>query len=117
MHNRKWLPAFIALLAIGLLALAGCGGGDDTTTTAGGDTATEASEGATPDHVYQACLDALEGTAAEGASESACAQTRDAFEQCTTQASNAPEGTARDAALQACQDAADQATEGLNSAP
>ena len=121
MHNRKWLPAFIALLAVALLGLAGCGGGDDTTTTtpAAGDTATTtgASEGATPDDVYQACLDALEGTAAEGASESACAQTRDAFEECTTQASNAPEGTARDAALQACQDAADRATDALNASP
>jgi hypothetical protein len=120
MHNRKWLPGLMALLTIGLLGLAGCGG-DDTTTPPAGDTGatttTEASDGATPDDVYQACLDALEGTAAEGASENACAQTRDAFEECTTQASNAPEGTARDAALQACQDAADRATEALNASP
>lgn len=122
MHNRKLLPAFIAVLTIGLLGLAGCGGDEETTTPpATGDTAatttTEASDGATPDDVYQACLDALEGTPAEGAAENACAQTRDAFEECTTQASNAPEGTARDAALQACQDAADRATEALNASP
>lgn len=108
MHNRKWLPALIALLAVGLLGLAGCGG-DDTTT--------EATGGATPDDVYQACLDALEGTAAEGGAQNACAQTRDAFEECTTQASNAPEGTARDAALDACQEAADEATAALNASP
>jgi hypothetical protein len=120
MHNRKLLLAFIALLAIGGLGVAGCGGGDGTTTTvpAAGDTAatttTEASGGATPDDVYQACIDALAGTPAEGKAENACAQTRDAFEECMTQASNAPEGAARDAALDACQQAADQATESLS---
>jgi hypothetical protein len=112
--------AFIALVAVGLMATAGCGGGDDPGTPASGDTAattTEASEGATPDDVYQACLDAVEGAAAESAGETVCARARDAFEQCTTQASNAPEGTARDAALKACQDAADRATEALKASP
>jgi ABC-type phosphate transport system substrate-binding protein len=124
MKDHKRLLACLALVAAGLVA--GCGGGDDTATaptaTAAGDTsttstATEASGSATPDDVYQACLDAVEGTAAESAGQKACANARDAFEQCTTQASNAPEGEARDAALKACQEAADKATAALNAAP
>jgi DNA-binding FadR family transcriptional regulator len=124
MKDHKWLLACLALLAGGLVA--GCGGGGDTTTapsaTAAGETtttstATEASGSASPDDVYQACLDAVEGTAAEAAAQKACANARDAFEQCTTQASNAPEGEARDAALKACQEAADKATAALNAAP
>jgi hypothetical protein len=119
MKSYKWLAACLALLAAGLVA--GCGGGGTTTITAGetatGSTSTAASGQASPDDVYQACLDAVQGTAAEQAGQSACAKARDAFEQCTTQASNAPEGSARDAALKACQKAADKATAALKSAP
>jgi hypothetical protein len=125
MKQYKWLFACLALVAAGLIA--GCGGGDDSTSTptsaapetsSTASTSTEASSGeATPDDVYQACLDAIQGTAAESAGQSACAQARDAFEQCTTQASNAPEGSARDAALKACQDAANKATDALNASP
>ena len=118
MNGYKWLSACLALLAAAIVA--GCGGGGTTTITAGetttGSTSTAAS-GQTPDDVYQACLDAVQGTAAEQAGQSACAKARDAFEQCTTQASNAPEGTARDAALKACQKAANKATAALESAP
>jgi hypothetical protein len=118
MKSYKWLAACLALLAAALVA--GCGGGGTTTITAGetttGSTSTAAS-GKTPDDVYHACLDAVQGTAAEQAGQSACAKARDAFEQCTTQASNAPEGTARDAALKACQKAANKATAALKSAP
>jgi hypothetical protein len=121
MKSYKWLAACVALLAAALVA--GCGGGGTTTVTAGGEattgsTSTTAVSGqASPDDVYQACLDAVQGTAAEQAGQSACAKARDAFEQCTTQASNAPEGTARDAALKACQKAANKATDALKSAP
>ena len=73
--------------------------------------------GATPDDVYNACIDAIKGTAAESAGQQACSQARDAFQQCTTQASNQPEGTARDTAIKACQTAADKATSALKSAP
>ncbi len=58
----------------------------------------------------------IKGTPAEAAGETACAQARDAFEQCTTQAESAPEGNARDLAIQACQNAADQATQALQAA-
>jgi hypothetical protein len=121
MKHHQWLFACLALVAAALIA--GCGGSDssnDTSTTAAGSsstTTTEASGQATPDDVYNACLDAVSGTAAESAAQSACAQARDAFEQCTTQASNAPEGTARDQALKACQEAANKATDALNAAP
>jgi hypothetical protein len=122
MTDHKWLLAVrgslacLALVAAGLIA--GCGGGDDTTsaptTTAAG---TEASGDATPDDVYQACVDRLQGVASESVAQTSCGQVRDAFEQCTTQASNAPEGSAREAALNACQDAANKATGALNASP
>src|SRR5436190_20359866 len=126
MHDRKWLFALTALIACGLIA--GCGssnssstsstaaGGSSSTTTSSGST-TASSGGATPDDVYNACLDAIKGTAAESTGQTACAQARDAFEQCTTQASNQPEGTARDTAIKACQTAANKAMSALKSAP
>lgn len=125
MKSYLLLSACLALVVAGLVA--GCGGGDSTTaatsasdtgaTTTPTSTSTEASGQASPEDVYNACLDAIQGTAAEQAGQTACAQARDAFEQCTTQASNAPEGSARDQALQACQDAANKATDALQSAP
>jgi hypothetical protein len=124
MKHHQWLFACLALVTAGLIA--GCGGSDSSndtsasSTTASGSsstTTTEASGQATPDDVYNACLDAVSGTAAESAAQSACAQARDAFEQCITQASNAPEGTARDQALKACQEAANKATDALNASP
>jgi hypothetical protein len=121
MKDHKWIFACLALVAAGLIA--GCGGGDDATsapaTTAAGETSapTEASGDATPDDVYQACVDGLQGVASESVVQTSCGQVRDAFEQCTTQASNAPEGSAREAALNACQDAANKATDALNASP
>jgi hypothetical protein len=116
MKSYRWLAACLAILAAAVVA--GCGGGGSTTVTAGEDTTTTAASGqATPEDVYQSCLDAVQGTVAEQAGQSACAKARDAFEQCTTQASNAPEGSARDAALRACQKAANKATAALKSAP
>ena len=56
--------------------------------------------------VYNACVDAIEGTAAEAAGETAGAQARDAFEQCAAQAEALPEdNSARDDAIAICQDA------------
>jgi 5-deoxy-D-glucuronate isomerase len=116
MKYQKWLFACLAVVAAGLIA--GCGGGDDTTSaptaTAAGETA---SGDATPDDVYQACVDGLQRVASESTVQTACGQVRDAFEQCATQASNAPEGSAREAALNACQDAANKATDALNASP
>jgi hypothetical protein len=124
MHHRKWLFGLTALIAVGLMAGCGSSGSSSTSTSstaASGSSSTTttsiASGSATPDDVYQACLNAIKGTAAEKAGQAGCAQARDGFQQCMTQASNAPEGTARDTALKACQQAADQATAALNSAP
>lgn len=80
-------------------------------------TSTATSGQATPDDVYRACLDAIGGTVSAQVSQRACTPVRDAFQQCTTAASNAPEGSARDAALKACQEAADKATAQLQSSP
>src|SRR4051794_36500244 len=127
MHKIKWIVALIALIAVGVMA--GCGSGSSTTTNqttgtvsgpGGSATATGTNttgSGATPHHDYQACRDAVSGTAAESAGQTACAQARDAFSQCLTQAGNAPEGSARDIATKACQQAANKATASLNAAP
>ena len=128
MRNLKWLAALVAVLGVGMLA-AGCGGDDDTTTvTSGSDTTaatttedtTSTSEdtgtsGSTPDDVYNACIDVIEGTPAEEASKPACEQARDAFQQCIDQA-NAAGGDAGDTAAQLCQDAADQTIDTLKTA-
>jgi hypothetical protein len=131
MRNLKWLAALVAVLAVGLIA-AGCGGDDDETTAA---TVTEATtttedeattedettsedtsaEGSTPDDVYNACIDVIEGTPAEEASKPACEQARDAFQQCLDQA-DAAGGDAGDTAAQLCQDAADQTIDTLKTA-
>ena len=134
--RMKWIAVLIAVLALGAIA-AGCGGDDstsssstteatssDTSTTedstssdaTSSDTTSSDTSSSTPDDVYNACLDVIKGTAAEAAGETACAQARDAFENCTSQAESAPEGDARDLAIQACQDAADQATQALPAA-
>jgi hypothetical protein len=121
MRNYQWLVAGLALVAAGLIA--GCGGGGGTTgevtgTVSGPNgsatvtgTTTSASDNATPDDVYNACLDAIQGTAAESVAKQGCAQARDAFEQCSQQAQGQP------VAEKACQDAANKATAALKSAP
>lgn len=125
----KWIAVLVAVLAFGLIG-AGCGDDEDTASTAADTTATEATSTepsttedsttssdtggeSSPDDVYNACLDVIEGTPAEAAGQTACEQARAAFEQCTKQAEATPEGDARDLAIQACQDAADQATQAL----
>jgi hypothetical protein len=124
-NNQLWMCACVALMAA--TAVAGCGGGGASTSsgTSGAagtlpattsTTSTVAGQ-ATPDDVYQACLGALKGAVADKAAQNACSQVRDAFQQCTTAASNAPEGSARDAAVRACQQAADRATSQLESSP
>lgn len=128
MSKYKWLlSACLALMAAALVA--GCGGGGSSTsapatsesgsatTSTSSSTTTEASGQATPDDVYQACLDALEDVGNQSTVQQGCAQARDAFEQCATQASNAPEGSARDAALKACQDAANKTVDALEASP
>jgi hypothetical protein len=123
MRQQKWLAALAAVLAVGLLA-AGCGGDDETTTVPAATTTEDetttsedsGSEGSTPDDVYGACIDAVEGTPAEASGQQFCEQARNAFEQCQAQAEDLPSGSARDTAIQACQDAADQTVAGLQAA-
>jgi hypothetical protein len=121
MYQLKWLLALTALVAVGLFA--GCGSSSSSTSTpstsaaGSSSTTTSASAGATPTDVYNACVDALNGTAAESQAQSACGPVRTAFEQCNTQAENAPAGSARDTAIKACQEAADKSTAALKSAP
>ena len=101
MRNRKWLAAVATLSAVALIA-AGCGSDDSssTTTTVSDTSATtstessSSSQGSTPDDVYNACIDAIQGTPAETAGQSACQQAKTAFEQCTAQAENAADSVA-----------------------
>jgi hypothetical protein len=137
MRKAHLIPIVLGVLALGLLA-AGCGGDDETAatdttaattttatedTTAGettGDTTetdsttTDSGAGARAYDVYNACVDAIEGSAAEQVGQSACEQARDAFEQCTRQAEKAG-GDAADTAIGICQQAADQAVKSLES--
>jgi hypothetical protein len=126
MRRAHLIPIVLGVLALGLLA-AGCGGDDETTTeplpatttatdtTTGEDaTTTDTAEGASSEDVYNACIDAIEGTAAEQVGKTACEQARDAFEQCAEQAEKAG-GQAAETALGICQQAADQAVKSLQS--
>jgi hypothetical protein len=126
MPEHKGTVVLLGLLACGLIA-AGCGSDDsssssstsaETTTTEATVSSTTTSDtggGSTPDDVYNACIDAIEGTVAEQAGQAGCEGARTAFETCTQQAENAPEGTARDTAVAACQKAADATTAALQS--
>jgi hypothetical protein len=137
MRSKNLLFLLAVVLACGLLA-AGCGDDDSTTSTAAETTAAETTtsedadatteETTTEDSgdssgevdsegVYDACIDVIEGTAAESAGETTCAQARDAFEQCAEQAESLPEdNSARDDAIAICQDAAEQAVKSLEAA-
>jgi hypothetical protein len=125
MRTQKVVAALAAILALGLIA-AGCGGGDDTSTVTAGSsdttstaesstTSTTSSSGATPEDVYNECLNVIKGTSAEATGQTACQQARDAFEQCAQQAQSLS-GSAQDTAVQACQSAADQTVDALKAA-
>jgi hypothetical protein len=140
MRKIHLIVLVVGVFAVGLL-VAGCGGSDETTstteattattedtsattsdststnetTTEGTDTtSTESSGGTTPDDVYNACIDAIQGTAAEQAGQAACEQAKNAFEQCIKQA-EAAGGSAADTAMGICQQAAEQAVKSLES--
>ena len=138
MRNAKWLALMVALLTCGLIA-AGCGDDEDSSSTVATPTEETTTEDSTtedataeettteesddsestdssPDDVYNACIDVIEGTAAEAAGQSACEQARDAFEQCAQQADAIGDDSARDLAVQACQNAADQSVAALEAA-
>ena len=131
MRNAKWLIVQVAaLLATGVVA-AGCGGDDDSSSTVAtpsdtsttsdddstsDDTSSDDSTASTPDDVVNACMDVIKGTPAEAAGQSACEQAGQAFEQCTQQAESIDDSAGHDAAVQACQDAADQAVAALEAA-
>jgi hypothetical protein len=128
MRTSRWLIALVAIMATGLIA-AGCGDDDESTTAAAETTSTSeettsedtsTSEEATaddvsstPDDVYHACIEAVEGRPGESAGQAICEQARDGFEQCVSQAEGLSEGTARDLAIRTCQGIADRATEAL----
>ena len=127
MRIGKWMLALAALLACGLIAV-GCGDDEDEPSSSSDTPAAESSdssespddtsaEGSTPEDVLAACEDALEGTGAEEAGQAGCQAAADAFEQCLSQAEALDDDEAKETALTACQDGADQAVEALKAAP
>lgn len=125
MRNTKWLALLVGLFAVGLIAV-GCG--DDSSTsstpatsseestsdTSSEDTSSSDSGSVDAEGVYNACIDVIEGTPAEETAKTACEQARTGFEQCAQQA-EAAGGSAAEAALKICQDAADQTIAALQS--
>jgi hypothetical protein len=124
MPKKISILAITGVLALGLLA-AGCGSDDDSSTTSvsvddtaasttvsGEDTsvtATSDSGGVDTDAFLNECNDAVAGTPAEAAGQSACQQAADALEQCAGAAND-------DAAIAICQKAADEAVKQLQAA-
>lgn len=131
MKNSKWMFLLLGVLASGLIA-AGCGDDEEASSDApateatsedtGSDTEATTDETSSDDSgsvdsegVYTACTDAIAGTPAEDAGQTACEQARDAFEQCASSSESVPDDQA-EAALKVCQDAADQAIQALTAA-
>ena len=86
MRERKGTAVLLGLLACGLIA-AGCGSDNSDTSTAATSaetstteasttesSTTASSEGATPDDVYNACVDAIAGTPAESVGQTAASR-------------------------------------------
>src|SRR6478672_9341602 len=113
MPKKISILAITGVLALGLLA-AGCGSDDSSTTSVSADdtaasttvsgsdtsvTATSDSGGVDTDAFLNECNDAVAGTPAEAAGQSACQQAANALEQCAGAAND-------DAAIAICQKAA-----------
>ena len=136
MLGSRWVVLLVGLLACGLLA-AGCGDDSDddssdaatitappeppnipedatapvpeTTTPSEDSTSTDIAGGIDTEAFQQDCIDAV-GGATEG--EALCQQAVDSFEQCAEAAATAGDA----AAVQTCQQIADQALESLEGA-
>ena len=113
MKKSTWFGVLVALLACGLIAV-GCGGGGDSTTDTG--ISPTSTTGNSPDDVYNACIDAIEGSPAESLGKTACEQAKNAFQTCSDKANDLSNDNAKSAALNACQQAADSAISALKSA-
>jgi hypothetical protein len=103
MSERKWPGVLVALLAC---LIAGCGGDDDSATSG-------KPSGANPGsgEFLEACLASVEGKPDEEKIERpACQLAADSLDSCTEQAEAQPEGNpGREAAIKACEVAADKA--------
>jgi hypothetical protein len=127
MRIAKWMLALVAILACGLIAV-GCGDDDDSSSdepateesSSSDDSSsddTSSSGGVDADAFLSECQDAVAGTPAEDAGNTACQQAADALEQCGDQAEAAgADDDAVESAEKICQDAADQALEQLQAA-
>lgn len=120
--NRRWLVVLVALVAMALVA--GCGSsssGSSSSTTASGSSSGSGSSGSSSSgassstDVYNACIDAITGTPAEAAGKPGCQAAKDAFDQCSQQASSLS-GSAKTTALNICQDTANKAVDALKAA-
>jgi len=132
MPKRNLLVMLLVVLAFGVIA-AGCGSDDSSTTVSADDTdvsttvedssttvedTSTSSDSDNPvdaDAFYDACVDAVSGTAAESAGTTGCQQAKDALETCGKQAEASGNDEIAQTAIDACQKTADQAVEQLQS--
>ena len=128
MRKNVWILLVVGVFALGVFA-AGCGSDDDSssttvsvedtdasTTVEGTDTSVTAEDTSSDDsggvdtsEFLTECNDAVAGTPAEAAGQSACQQAADALEQCAGAAND-------DSAIAICQKAADEAVKQLQAA-
>jgi len=128
MRKNVWILLVVGLLALGGIAVAGCGSDDDTSTTVSvedtdaetttegtdttvtSDTTTDDSGDIDTSGFLDECKSKAEGTAAEAAASTICEQAAGAFEKCAQQADG------NQSIIDACQAVADKAVEQLQSA-
>ena len=82
----------------------------EATSTAEDSTSSDTSGGTSPDDIYNACIDLVEGTVAEDSAKAYCQQARDVFQECI----DAAQGSSTK--LKVCQGAADKALKSLQAA-
>lgn len=114
------LVLIVVGVIVGALVVSACGDEEPETTSTPAEQledAGEVSEGAAApdedgavadaDAVYDACIEAVTGSAAEDAAIMTCEVARDAFESCASRADSLDE-PARTESMEICRDAADQ---------
>jgi hypothetical protein len=124
MRNSKWLLVLVGLLACGLIA-AGCGdddssSSDDTATEESGASGATGESGSTDtsgasdvdvDDFLDSCQETVEGQPGADDAISACEDAADALENCADQANASGDEDLAEAAIEVCQQAADDAVE------
>jgi len=112
MRNSKWILALVGLLACGLIAV-GCGDDDDDSGSS--DATTEESSDTSSDSAVDvdeflsSCEEAVEGTPGADAAIAACEEAADQLENCAKTAEESGDSEIAETAIEQCQAAADAA--------